>query len=131
MRIDDGRVIPTFIQQALTGNDLTVYGDGSQTRSLCYISDLIDGFQRLLQSDLQEPVNLGNPDERTILELAEVILELTGSASDITHEPLPPDDPKVRRPDITKANRQLDWEPDVPLREGLNRSIEYFESVLE
>lgn len=131
MRIDDGRVIPTFVQQALTGDDLTVYGDGSQTRSFCYISDLIDGFQKLLESEIQEPVNIGNPDERTILELAEIILELTGSTSEITHEPLPPHDPKVRRPDITKAKRQLDWEPDVPLRKGLNQSIEYFESILE
>jgi len=131
MRIDDGRVIPTFVQQALTGKDLTVYGDGSQTRSFCYVSDLIDGLQKLMDSDVQEPINIGNPDERTILELAEIILELTGSTSEITYEALPPDDPKVRRPDITKAKRQLDWEPDVPLREGLSRSIEYFESILE
>lgn len=130
MRIDDGRVIPTFVRQALTGEDLTVYGDGSQTRSFCYVSDLVDGLQRLLESDFQEPINIGNPDERTISELAELILDLTDSTSGITYEPLPPQDPKVRRPDLTKAKRELDWEPEIPLREGLNRSIEYFERIV-
>lgn len=130
MRTDDGRVIPTFISQAITGTDLTVYGDGSQTRSFCYVSDLIDGIQQLLDSDVQTPVNIGNPDERTILQLAELIIELTGSPSDITHQPLPPQDPKVRQPDITKARTELGWEPTVDLREGLLQSIEYFEEIL-
>jgi dTDP-glucose 4,6-dehydratase len=131
MRLDDGRVIPTFIRQALRGNDLTVYGDGSQTRSFCYVDDLIDGFVRLLESDVDTPVNIGNPDERSILELAELIIELTDSESDITFEPLPPQDPQVRRPDITKAKTEIEWEPDVGLREGLRRSIEYFERQLQ
>lgn len=131
MAPDDGRVIPNFIQQALTGSDLTVYGDGSQTRSFCYISDLVDGFMRLMDHDVQEPVNLGNPDERTILELAELIIELTGTESGITHEPLPPDDPQVRRPDISKAREEIGWEPTVPLEEGLGESITYFRSLLE
>ena len=127
MRLDDGRVIPNFIQQALTGKDLTVYGDGSQTRSFCYVSDMIDGLVALMDSDVQEPVNIGNPDERSIRELAEVIIELCDSDSGITHEELPPQDPDVRRPDITKAKRELGWEPEIDLREGLERTIEYFE----
>ncbi|MEF8825718.1 MAG: UDP-glucuronic acid decarboxylase family protein [Halapricum sp.] len=127
MRLDDGRVIPTFVRQALNGNDLTVHGDGSQTRSFCYVSDMIDGFLRLLQRDVQTPINIGNPDERTILELAELIIELTDSDSEITYEPLPQQDPEVRKPDISKAKSELDWEPSVPLREGLQRSIEYFD----
>jgi dTDP-glucose 4,6-dehydratase len=130
MRLDDGRVIPTFVRQALRGNDLTVYGDGSQTRSFCYVDDLIDGFLHLLASDVDTPVNLGNPDERSILELAEVIVELTDSESDITFEPLPPQDPQVRRPDISKAKSELDWEPAVGLRDGLERSIAHFEREL-
>ncbi|SDY32674.1 UDP-glucuronic acid decarboxylase family protein [Halopenitus persicus] len=124
MRLDDGRVIPTFIQQALTGDDLTVYGDGSQTRSFCYASDLIEGFRRLMESDVQTPVNLGNPDERTINDLAETVIELAGSDSDIVNEPLPPQDPKVRCPDITKARKELGWEPTVSLREGLERTMD-------
>jgi dTDP-glucose 4,6-dehydratase len=131
MRLDDGRVIPTFVRQALRGNDLTVYGDGSQTRSFCYVDDLIDGFVHLLESDVDTPVNIGNPDERSIIELAELIIELTDSESDITFEPLPPQDPQVRRPDITKAKRDIDWEPTVGLREGLQKSIEYFEEQLQ
>mgnify|MGYP000106119882 CR=1 FL=1 len=127
MRLDDGRVIPNFIQQALTSKDLTVYGDGSQTRSFCYVSDMIDGLVALMDSDVQEPVNIGNPDERSIRELAEVIIELCDSDSGITHEELPPQDPDVRRPDITKAKRELGWEPEIDLREGLERTIEYFE----
>ncbi|ELZ31332.1 UDP-glucuronate decarboxylase [Halogeometricum pallidum JCM 14848] len=126
MRIDDGRVIPTFVRQALANEDLTVYGDGTQTRSFCYVSDLIDGLLALIDSDLQTPVNLGNPDERTVNELAETIIDLTGSQSGVTHEPLPPQDPQVRRPDITKAKEELQWEPEVPLTDGLERSIEYF-----
>ncbi|WP_121820718.1 UDP-glucuronic acid decarboxylase family protein [Halostella salina] len=127
MRIDDGRVIPNFMRQALTGEDLTVYGDGEQTRSFCYVSDMIDGLLALLESEVQDPVNIGNPDERTINELAEVVLEVTGSESGITYEELPPQDPKVRRPDIKKARAELGWEPGTTLREGLQRSIEYFE----
>jgi len=128
MSVDDGRVIPTFIRQALNGNDLTIYGDGSQTRSFCYADDLIDGFLELMDSDVQTPVNLGNPDERTIKSLAELVIDVTDSDSGITYEPLPPDDPKVRRPDITKARTQLGWEPTVDLRTGIKRSLDYFES---
>jgi dTDP-glucose 4,6-dehydratase len=131
MRLDDGRVIPTFIRQALCGNELTVYGDGSQTRSFCYVDDLIDGFIHLLNSPVQEPVNLGNPDERSILELAELVIELTDSSSDITFEPLPPQDPQVRRPDISKAKTEIGWEPKIELREGLKRSIDHFREQLE
>lgn len=130
MRIDDGRVIPNFVSQALTGEDLTVYGDGKQTRSFCYIADLIGGLRQLLETDVQTPVNLGNPDERTILELAELVIERTGSESEIVHEPLPPHDPEVRCPDISKARSELDWEPTIGLREGLDHSIGYFESIV-
>jgi len=130
MRLDDGRVIPTFAKQALQGENLTVYGDGQQTRSFCYVSDLIDGMLALLESNVQTPVNVGNPDERTIEELAEVIVDLTGSNSDLTYEPLPPDDPQVRQPDISKAKSELDWEPTVDLESGLERSLDYFESVV-
>jgi dTDP-glucose 4,6-dehydratase len=126
MSVDDGRVIPTFVRQAISGNDLTVYGDGSQTRSFCYVDDLIDGFLALMDSDVQAPVNLGNPDERTIQNLAELVIEVTGSNSGIAHEPLPPDDPKVRRPDISKAKDRLSWEPDIGIRIGLEHSMEYF-----
>lgn len=130
MRLDDGRVIPTFARQALTGEDLTVHGDGEQTRSFCYVSDMINGLVAILTSDVQTPVNIGNPDERTILELAELIIKLTDSDSRVTHEPLPPQDPQVRRPDIGKAKTKLDWDPEVSLRDGLEQSIEYFEAVL-
>lgn len=130
MRLDDGRVIPTFIQQALTGHDLTVYGDGKQTRSFCYVSDLIDGLVALMDAGVQTPVNLGNSDERTILELAETIIDLTGSESSIAYEPLPPQDPEVRRPDLTKAMAELEWEPNVPFVDGLQRTIDYFEDEL-
>jgi len=130
MRLDDGRVVPTFAKQALSGEDLTVYGDGQQTRSFCYISDLVEGLVALLESDVQTPVNIGNPDERTIQELAEVIIDLTDSDSEITYEPLPPDDPQVRQPDISKATSELDWEPTVDLETGLEHSLEYFESVV-
>lgn len=131
MRLDDGRVIPNFMRQALTGEDLTVYGDGEQTRSFCYVSDMIDGLVALLESDVEEPVNIGNPDERTINELAEVVLEVTGSDSGIIHEELPPQDPQVRRPDISKANAELGWEPEVGLRDGLHESVAYFRDQLE
>jgi dTDP-glucose 4,6-dehydratase len=130
MRLDDGRVIPNFVRQALTGEDLTVYGDGEQTRAFCYVSDMIDGLVALLESDVQEPVNIGNPDERTINELAQVVIDVTGSDSDITHEELPPQDPQVRRPDISKARSELGWEPTVSLRDGLAKSIGYFEEQL-
>lgn len=131
MGLDDGRVIPNFVRQALIGEDLTVYGDGTQTRSFCYVSDMIAGLSSLLYSDVQTPVNIGNPDERTIRSLAERVIELTDSDSDIVHGPLPPQDPQVRRPDISKARSELDWEPEVPLDEGLRRTIEFFESELE
>jgi dTDP-glucose 4,6-dehydratase len=130
MRLDDGRVIPNFVTQALTGEPLTVYGDGEQTRSFCYVSDMIGGLVTLLESDVKEPVNLGTPDERTINDLAEIIIDITGSNSDITHEELPPQDPQVRRPDITKARTELGWTPDVSLWEGLRQSIKYFEMQL-
>lgn len=130
MRIDDGRVIPNFMRQALTGEDLTVYGDGEQTRSFCYVSDMIDGLVALLESDVEEPVNIGNPDERTINELAEVVLDVVGSNSGITYEELPPQDPEVRRPDISKAMSELGWKPEIPLREGLIDSIPYFKKKI-
>jgi dTDP-glucose 4,6-dehydratase len=127
MRADDGRVVPNFINQALKGEDITVYGDGSQTRSFCYVSDLIDGIYRLMMSDFTEPVNIGNPEEMTVLEFAKVVIEITGSDSRIVFEELPVDDPKVRRPDISRAREVLGWEPVVELGEGLERTAEYFE----
>lgn len=130
MRIEDGRAIPNFLKQALTGNDLTVYGDGSQTRSFCYVSDLVEGIYRLVTSDLNEPVNIGNPEEMTVLEMAEKILEATKSQSKIIHMDLPVDDPKVRQPDISKAIKYLDWKPVVKLDEGLNQTLEYFREKL-
>ncbi|HUO84400.1 MAG TPA: NAD-dependent epimerase/dehydratase family protein, partial [Thermoanaerobaculia bacterium] len=126
MRLRDGRVVPAFIAQALRGEPLTVFGDGSQTRSFCYVADLVEGIYRLLMSDEVEPVNIGNPAEMTILQFAEVIRRLTGSSSPIEFLPLPKDDPKIRRPDITRARRLLDWEPRVPLEDGLARTIDYF-----
>ncbi|MEO1188930.1 MAG: UDP-glucuronic acid decarboxylase family protein [Pseudomonadota bacterium] len=124
----DGRVVSNFIMQALKGEDITLYGDGEQTRSFCYVDDLVDGFVRLMNSDdgITGPVNLGNPGEFTIRELAENVIELTGSKSKLIHMPLPKDDPRQRQPDIAKAKRDLDWEPKVPLREGLERTIDYF-----
>ena len=131
MRLNDGRALPTFVGQALTGKPLTVFGDGSQTRSFCFVSDLIDGIYRLAMSDIHTPVNIGNPaGEMTMVELAKKIIELTGSKSEIVHKPLPLDDPKVRRPDISKAKEFLDWEPKVSLEEGLEKTIEWFKSVL-
>ncbi len=126
MRDDDGRVIPTFITQALNDDDLTVHGDGSQTRSFCYIDDLIEGIWKLMKSDLNTPVNLGNPHEISILELAERTIELTDTDSDLTFEEQPKDDPERRKPDITKAKEKLDWEPEIGLEEGLKKTIEYF-----
>lgn len=126
MRLRDGRVVPAFIGQALTGKPLTIFGDGSQTRSFCYCSDLIDGIFRLSQSDFHEPVNIGNPREMTMLEFAREIIAATGSKSKITFKPLPVDDPKQRKPDITLARKLLGWEPQVELADGLARTIEYF-----
>jgi dTDP-glucose 4,6-dehydratase len=126
MRPNDGRVVSNFITQALRGEPLTVYGDGSQTRSFCYVDDLIEGITRLLYSDLTEPVNVGNPGEMTVLELAKLVRELVNSMSQIVMKPLPVDDPKVRQPDITRARKHLGWEPKVSLREGLTNTIEYF-----
>jgi dTDP-glucose 4,6-dehydratase len=130
MRIRDGRVVPAFISQALTGEEMTVFGDGTQTRSFCYVSDLVDGIYRLLMSDEVQPTNIGNPSELTVKEFAEVIRKLTGSDSPIVYRPLPEDDPKIRRPDISKARALLDWEPRVPLEEGLVRTIDYFRTKL-
>ena len=126
MRLEDGRAIPNFIGQALRGEDLTVYGDGSQTRSFCYVDDLIEGLERLMRSDIAEPVNIGNPAEHTILDIAQQILHLTGSASRVVFRPLPQDDPKTRCPDITRAARELQWRPHVTLMEGLRRTVEWF-----
>ena len=131
MQLNDGRVIPNFMKQALRGEDLTVYGDGSQTRSFCYVSDEIDGLLRLAKSSEHLPVNIGNPTEFTILECAQQVLAVTGSKSKIRHEALPPDDPKQRRPDITKARTLLGWEPGVDLESGLRRSLDYFREAVE
>jgi dTDP-glucose 4,6-dehydratase len=131
MRPYDGRVVSNFIRQALNGDPLTVYGDGRQTRSLCYISDEVEGLYRLFASDVLGPVNIGNPEERSVRDLAERVIALTGSASPIVHEPLPMDDPRVRRPDITRARTLLGWEPRVPLDEGLRLTIAYFRTLLE
>ena len=126
MRLDDGRALPTFMSQALRGEDVTVYGDGSQTRSFCYVDDLVEGIYRLLLSDYTMPVNIGNPSEITLLDFAEEVLKLTGSKSKIVFEPLPQDDPKQRQPNITKAKELLGWEPKVDRHEGLKRTLEYF-----
>ena len=130
MRVNDGRVVPAFISQSLRDEPLTVFGDGSQTRSFCYVSDLIDGIYRLLMSDEVQPTNIGNPAEMTVLQFAEVIKKLTGTSAPIEFRPLPEDDPKIRRPDITKARAVLGWEPRVPLEEGLSRTIDYFRTVV-
>jgi dTDP-glucose 4,6-dehydratase len=129
MRSGDGRVVPNFITQALAGKPLTVYGDGKQTRSFCFVADLVEGIYRLLVSEVNEPVNVGNPNEMTILDFASKIAELTGCGSDIVFEPLPVDDPKVRQPDISRAKELLGWEPRVPLEEGLKKTIDYFKSI--
>lgn len=129
MRPNDGRVVSNFINQALNSEPLTAYGDGSQTRSFCFVSDLVEGIVRLMKSNIHEPTNLGNPDEKTILELARKILELTGNSSEIVFKPLPVDDPKVRRPDISKAKHLLNWEPKVSIEEGLKETIAYFKNL--
>jgi dTDP-glucose 4,6-dehydratase len=130
MRIHDGRAVPTFIAQALCGEDLTVFGDGRQTRSFCYITDLVDGVIRLMHAPVNDPVNIGNPEELTIEEIARTIIRMIGSRSRIVHRPLPTDDPKVRQPDISRARTLLQWEPKVPLEEGLTKTIEYFRTRL-
>jgi len=126
MRLNDGRAIPAFMSQALRGEDVTVFGDGSQTRSLCFVSDMVDGIYRLMSSDVTDPVNVGNPQELTIRQLAEKVIALTGSRSRIVSRPLPVDDPKVRQPDIGRARSLLGWEPKVPLEEGLRHTLDYF-----
>ena len=131
MRLRDGRVVPAFIGQALSGAPLTIFGDGAQTRSFCYVSDLIDGIYRLSQSDYHEPVNVGNPREMTIKRFAEEIIRITGTKSGIEYKPLPVDDPKVRQPDIGRAKKILDWEPKVEFEEGITRTIDYFRQWLE
>ncbi len=131
MRLNDGRVLPAFIGQALRGEDLTIFGDGSQTRSFCYVDDLIEGIVRLLFSDHAEPVNIGNPDEITIAQFAEEIIALTGTTQKVIYKDLPVDDPKQRQPDITKARALLNWEPKIDRAEGLKRTYAYFKSLTE
>ncbi|MEF8939448.1 MAG: UDP-glucuronic acid decarboxylase family protein [Salinivenus sp.] len=131
MRTDDGRALPTFMSQALRGEPLTVYGDGSQTRAFCYVDDLVEGIYRLLMSDETDPVNIGNPDEITIKAFAEEIIEITGSDSSITYEELPNDDPQVRQPDISRAKEILGWTPKVDRRDGLRRTLDYFEEKID
>ncbi|MCS6795967.1 MAG: SDR family oxidoreductase [Raineya sp.] len=131
MRLDDGRALPAFMSQALRGEDITVFGDGSQTRSFCYVDDLIEGIYRLLLSDYPYPINLGNPDEITLLQFAQEIQELTGSNSKIVFKPLPKDDPKQRRPDITRAKEILGWEPRISRKEGLKITLEYFKQMIK
>ncbi|MBA7673964.1 dTDP-4-oxo-6-deoxy-D-allose reductase [subsurface metagenome] len=129
MRIDDGRALPTFMMQALQGKFLTVYGDGTQTRSFCYVNDLIEGIYKLLRSDVTEPINLGNPDEISIIDFAAEVIKITNSKSEITFKTLPVNDPKVRRPNITKAKELLNWDPEVTRREGLKKVAKYFKSL--
>jgi dTDP-glucose 4,6-dehydratase len=130
MRPYDGRVVSNFIVQALTSQPITIYGDGSQTRSFCYVSDEIEGIYRLFMRGDANPTNVGNPDEFTVRELAEIVIEATGTSSSIVHQELPEDDPKVRRPDITRARTMLGWEPTVPLRDGILRTVEYFRGLV-
>ena len=131
MRLRDGRVVPAFIGQALNGQPLTVFGDGSQTRSFCYVSDLIDGIFKLALSDFHEPVNLGNPREMTIKQFANEIIRITGAKSAIEYKPLPVDDPRVRQPNIARAKEVLGWEPRVHFEEGIKTTIEYFKESLK
>lgn len=130
MRTEDGRAVPNFINQALKGKPITVYGDGSQTRSLCYVSDLVEGLVRLLKSKINSPVNIGNPHEMTVKEIAEMVKEISGSRSKIVYKPLPMDDPKQRRPNIALARKELSWSPKVPVMVGLRRTVKYFKEVL-
>jgi len=131
MRVNDGRAVPAFMSQALRNEDVTVFGDGSQTRSFTYITDLVDGIIRLMLSDANDPVNIGNPVEMTIKQIAETIIRMTGAKSRIIYKPLPTDDPKQRRPDITRARTLLGWEPKVQLEEGLVKTIEYFRTKVK
>jgi dTDP-glucose 4,6-dehydratase len=131
MRLNDGRAVPAFMSQALRGEDVTIFGSGTQTRSFCYVSDLVGGVIRLLESDVNDPVNIGNPHEMTIEEIARAIIRLTRSKSRLVYRPLPEDDPKVRQPDITRARSLLGWEPKVPLEEGLSRTLEYFRTKVK
>jgi dTDP-glucose 4,6-dehydratase len=131
MRLNDGRVVPTMLGQALKGEDLTVFGDGTQTRSFCYVSDLMEGIYRLLLSDEFNPINIGNPQEMCVLEFAHLVLSITGSNSKIIFKPLPQDDPRVRQPDISKSKEVLQWEPRVSLEEGLRETIIYFKKKLD
>jgi dTDP-glucose 4,6-dehydratase len=130
LRLDDGRAISNFVYQALLGKPITVFGDGRQTRSFCYVADEVRGFLALLDGDITGPVNIGNPAEYTVLELAEMVIEVTGSTSEIVFEPLPVDDPTQRQPDITLARTRLGWEPEVDLREGLARTADWFRRVI-
>ncbi len=130
MRVNDGRAVPAFMSQALRGEDVTIFGSGEQTRSFCYVSDLVDGIIRLMESDVHDPVNIGNPHEMTIEEIAKAIIRISNSKSRIVYRPLPEDDPKVRRPDITRARTLLGWEPKVPLEEGLLKTLDYFKTRL-
>lgn len=130
MAVSDGRVVSNFIVQALKGEEITIYGDGSQTRSFCFVDDLIDGFLRAMNKGVVGPVNLGNPAEFTMIQLAEKIIEITGSVSKLTTKPLPQDDPKQRQPDITRASEDLDWQPVTPLEDGLRQTVNYFRSIV-
>ena len=132
MHVNDGRVVSNFIVQALRGEEITIYGDGMQTRSFCYVDDLVEAIVRMMKTpfDVTGPINIGNPGEFTMLELAELVIEMTGTKSKIRFEPLPSDDPRQRRPDISKAQATLAWEPKTPLREGLTKTIAYFEGIL-
>jgi dTDP-glucose 4,6-dehydratase len=131
MRLNDGRAVPAFMSQALRNEDVTIFGAGTQTRSFCYVSDLVDGIIRLMESNVNDPVNIGNPHELTIEEIARTIVRMTGSQSKIVYKPLPEDDPKVRRPDITRARTLLGWEPKVPLDEGLEKTLAYFKTKIQ
>jgi dTDP-glucose 4,6-dehydratase len=126
MRVNDGRAVPAFMSQALRNEDVTVFGDGKQTRSFCYVSDLVEGIIKLMHAPVNDPVNIGNPQELTIEQIARLIIKMTGSKSQVVYKPLPEDDPKVRQPDITRARSLLGWEPKVTLEEGLGKTIEYF-----
>jgi dTDP-glucose 4,6-dehydratase len=130
MRAADGRVVPNFIMQALKGRPITVFGNGKQTRSFCYVSDLVDGIFRLLNSKINDPVNIGNPDEYTVLQFAKIVIKLTGAKSKIVFKELPVDDPRVRQPDIGKAKKHLGWQPHVPVNEGIARTIEWFKNKM-
>jgi dTDP-glucose 4,6-dehydratase len=131
MRVNDGRAVPAFASQALRGEDVTIFGDGSQTRSFTYITDLVDGIIKLMLSNVNDPVNIGNPREMTIEQIAKTIIEMTGSKSKLVFRPLPTDDPKVRQPDITRARTLLGWEPKVPLEEGLVKTLDYFKTKVK